>query len=278
VINHARTLLLNRPGGKQVLTELGEEYIPVKFVPQTLPNWLELYWKVLFGTKPDNAYKNYQVDRMLRMVHATDYGAYLFEHDKRITYDPTADNDFTSAEYGLSINDAPAVGASANYVVGVDRVGELVANEVVGHMSTTWDIVFTDASNHATVTNRQTGDTLVTLSAVTPGVALSNNIALPGTSMNIKLTFSWAGSPTYPHGAAIVQLAKPATDLTTLFDTVGSVGDSAHTLFNSMTAEPYQTFYNLWRQTKSFPDRVAGFVLAMVYQLNTLYVSAGTRQ
>ena len=260
MINHARTLLVNRSGGKQSLFELGEEFIPTDFLAQKLPPWLNNYWMALFGSSPDNTFRNYVADQIMRTVHFTEYEPYLFHHDSRITYDPVAKGPFAETQYSLSKSDG--TGTVKSIVV----LGSPVADSTRGRMKHNWS--FSMVNGVVTITHAQTQQ------SVTEDVYNSNgssdHITLPGA--NVKITFDTYESARadWDDSFSMSYILKPARDLTGIVSELESLRVHESNLFGTTVQQPYATFFSLWQPTNPLPSRLAGFILAMVFRLNKL--------
>jgi hypothetical protein len=265
MVNHSRTLLLNRSGGGQSLHALGEEYIPEPFRAVSLPVWLRAYWETLLGTAPDNTYRNFVIDRLLRVVHATDYGGYLLTEDCRITYDPMAAGPFADAAYQLSWT----VATGLTHLQSVDILGTLAADEKVGIMAVNYHLSW--SSGVVTVTNLRTQN--ITERNVYESANLSKDIALPDTDMKLRMFFGSAVSSDWTGTMTLSTLARPVLDLSAKIATCDQLQGHAHTLFGREAVEPYLTLYGLWRQSQ-LPDRVAGLVLAMICRIHDIWRSA----
>ena len=62
MINHARTILLNREAlGRPAIGTYGEEYIPPNFKKKVLPGYLTRFHQVLFGSYGDAVYENFRM-------------------------------------------------------------------------------------------------------------------------------------------------------------------------------------------------------------------------
>ena len=270
MINHARTLLMNRSGGKQSLRSVGEEYIPVEFESLSLPSWLNAYLRVIFGSSPDNSYRNYIVDRFLRIVHATEYEPYLFFHDNRITYKPTAKSDFSELIYDMTWNGISITGFHGSSdlpsipIIEVALLGDLVADRVLGRM--TYDWLVTVTNGHATVENLATRESKTT--DIFRDTRLSKPIKLPGSDLRVTLTFdsndrvNWAGQ------VALEAVLRPDCNICETFAQLQGLRDDEIRLFGPNLKEPFITFQNLWRSGKTMPDKLAGLILALVFRLH----------
>jgi len=262
MINHARTLLLNRRGGGQALTELGEEYIPETFAGQVLDNNLKHYWTLLFGSKPDNTWLNFQARRLLQIIHATSYEKYLFYHDKRITYAPNMACDFALQTYGFEQNTS-----SALRVVGA---GELDADPKQGRMKWQWKITVTNgdvvieelvSGNSYSGTIRNPAST-VSYPFKLPAKELSE-IVIQGPSTDVG---DWNGV------INLTGLGRPTDDISTVIYAIGNSSGHDMRLFGAGNKEPYRTFADLWSK-KTLPEKTAGLVLALIFKLHESYIN-----
>ncbi len=265
MINHARTLLMNRSGANQSLAGLGEEHIPDTFKAQALPGWLKSYHAAVFGAAPDNTYLNFQVDRLLRLVHKTDYESYLFGQDSRITYAPRAESAFNEVDYALTWS------TSDPFIVGVNRVGDLIASAAQGRMHYQWSLVLA-AGGAVTVTNLRSQETasVNAFNASTP--QLSSLIPLPGYDISVKLDLLTGAAAAWTGTAYVNTLLRPTEELHSIVSRVASLAAFRNNLFGTDRVEPYLTFSGLWDQD-TFPEKLAGFVLALIYRLEAYRVS-----
>lgn len=265
MINHARTLLLNKTGGKQNLRDLGEEYIPEAFVSQSLPPWLNAYHQVVMGSSAENVYSNFQVDRLLRVVHATEYEPYLTLFDSRLTYDPRSAGPFASLQYGYSFV------AAANKVTKIVPTNRIYADEARGVMRYRW--LFTIENQVAAATDMLTGRT-TTINLVSPAAtsAVSDVITLPGTMFTVRLQVS---SPyavaDWDDNVDISLLTRPTKGLNEKIVELDSLRGFERNLFGVDVVEPYYTFFGLWRTSKTIAERLTGILLALVFRLNENY-------
>lgn len=94
MINHARTLLLNKARDTAHYTDPGYEYIPPGYRPAQLPENLKALRAVLFGATPDNYFLNFRAHELLSYMHGTDLRVFVERLDPRITYWPNNVNTF----------------------------------------------------------------------------------------------------------------------------------------------------------------------------------------
>ena len=85
MINHARTLLLNRDGvGHHGY--VGEEYSPTEYHAVELPSFCHNVRLALFGQQPDWLMYNYRARELMQMLHATELAGFVTDLDSRVTY------------------------------------------------------------------------------------------------------------------------------------------------------------------------------------------------
>lgn len=89
MINHARTLLLNRTRSGTHYTDPGYEYIPQDYRPSRLPENLQAIRNVLFGSTPDSYFLNFRAHELLSYIHGTDLRSFIYDLDPRVTYWPS---------------------------------------------------------------------------------------------------------------------------------------------------------------------------------------------
>lgn len=264
MINHLRTLLLNRPGGAQDLNGLGEEYIPVEFGGQVLTGWRRSYWTGLFGSAPDNTYLNYQLSKLLRVVHATDYAEYVNYFDPRVTYDPRAATDFDTLQYGLTYTSS-----AASSPIVVTPVGELVADAGLGRMRWHWQVQLVDG--YATITEMQSQNS-VSVQALTFS-NVSAPLPLPANNtLRITLQAESTDSADWNGVYDVIALGRPSTDISTIIANLVTARGNERELFGGLVNEPYRTFAQLWQQ-ETVPSRVTGLVLALAFRLHESYAA-----
>lgn len=88
MINHCRTLLLNRDSTQASISNFGHEYVPPTFRAVHLPTSLQRVSRALFGVVPDVAGMNYRLRQLAALWHTREIEPYVLRTDARITYDP----------------------------------------------------------------------------------------------------------------------------------------------------------------------------------------------
>lgn len=170
MINHARTLLLNRSGAQRPGTAYFlEEYVPEDFAPVTLPGALSKAYNVLIGNRADNAFANYRVWSLMRMLHATELASYVTALDPRVTY--IHDKDVTR-DYGT----AYVASNDASEGIAIYRVGTAVAERSGQRIFFRWLITVTDTDKVNIMDLESPGEDTVT---VTGDANITDPIALP---------------------------------------------------------------------------------------------------
>lgn len=131
MVNHLRTLLLDLDGrGSPGAGAPGEEYVPADFRPRPMPGELRRVWRLLFGLRPDRAYRNYRLRQYLTLVHEA--GLDALSPDRRVSYWPFREGDPRYAAYG-------AVTAPPQ----VEVLGDLAADDGAGRSLFQWRVEVT---------------------------------------------------------------------------------------------------------------------------------------
>lgn len=86
MINHARTLLLNRPASYFNGVAMSE-YIDPLFKPVDLPVGLQAFRDILFTPGIDKFSENYIAAKLMQLLHAPELVDYTLAYDPRFTYD-----------------------------------------------------------------------------------------------------------------------------------------------------------------------------------------------
>lgn len=268
MINHARTLLLNRSGGTQNLRDVGEEFIPGVYRAVSLPSWMTSVRAVLFGSNPENVYLNYAAERLLRVVHSTDYADYLVTFDARLTYDPRSIGAFSGSVYGLTWKDSNPAAA----VVSVSVIGDLVANETVGILRQRWNLALVDG----TATTMETRSRAQSQQYARDGASrLSLPIALPDSPLSVRLQMTSAVEADWDANVELTAMLEPRRSLCDAVAALEQLRGALNPLFGAAVREPYRTFQRLWSQSPALPERLAGVVLALTYRTHELWLAQG---
>ena len=256
MINHARTLLLNKEGPYEPDPLIaGDEYIP-EFTPITLSVGLQSVYNQLFGTISDYEGRLYRTAQYMSVLHSTEYAAYVTELDSRITYDPRGFNVMADGEYGTIVN---------NYTNQLLTVtGEWDATALLGRSITKWRLTGL-AGNYVNVENVTDG-----LSNVQQAFA-GNVLTLVGSD----LVFNFEGNSIVVGDSwEVIHKLRPEPDLSAILSALQNPTDVVEAeLYGEdplHEPEPYRTFHNLVQKHYALPFRLSGALLAYIYRLEAL--------
>jgi hypothetical protein len=136
MINHARTLLLNQHPDYAGPDDVGYEYIPPTFKPVAMSTPLATIHRILFGSKPDNYFRNFRAAELLGYIHQTELAQFLTALDPRITYWPTSVTPFYGAAKKILVEQI--VGPPTRLTIS----GAVFASNAVGKSEYTYTAVF----------------------------------------------------------------------------------------------------------------------------------------
>ena len=89
MLNHARTLLLNRTGTANLKSYNGYEYVPERYTAMGLTSTLQNVSAILFHGMDTPTNMNLRVKQYMHILHSTEYESYITALDTRITYEPS---------------------------------------------------------------------------------------------------------------------------------------------------------------------------------------------
>ena len=255
MINHGRTLLLNRDGSTRPdsLYYL-EEYVDPAFRAVQLPAYLQEFYEILIGSGSDNAFANYRLRQYMLLLHSTEFQAYVYALDPRITY--LTDRTVAADQDDVVCKPINALADSITFYF----TGKPAINPSAIKMYSSWLVeAVTPTLVRVTDQKGNTSDTLVTFSG-----GSTNQIAVPGQP---DFWFKIA-SPSLSAGAEwlIETFTSPPGDLTDLMDSLTSyINRNGYQLFPNV--EPFTTFSQLWNKYDVFAYRMSGLLLAYIYQI-----------
>ena len=256
MINHARTLLLNRDGSKRPgYGYYLEEYIDPTFKPVKLSTGLDEFHRMIIEEGSDNAYANFRVHQCMKVLHSTEFVAYVKDLDPRITYDKPVN---------VSRTDISIVGNSLTQTVPADINGSLTLTSDVSRLYNSWLIAATD-TNTLTFMHAQTGFTFVTVLSVIDWI--SQTVTLKP-QPNLSVVFK----NSVPAGAEWVvnTFLEPPDDLVDLTSKLTNLSGTALVdLFPNR--EPYKTFHSLYLYADVLQYKLSGALLAFIYRANEIY-------
>lgn len=244
MINHVRTLLLNRPADGAVSSQQGEEYVPADFTPKTLTPPLRRWRQAVFGSRPDRVFLNFRVRQLLQLLHASPLAPDAYLDDSRVTYLPF---DTAMAASG-AISLQQWAGSDSGAVV----AGQYAANEATGQATHTWQVVV-NPDLSVTVTDQTTQKETTFPDDTT--------IALPSSSLQLYLQQKASGQK-----FSITAIAMPQTDLSqVLRNGVDALGPEGLTEIFRNSAHPAQaaTWLQVWQKQQIAIERYAALLLAI---------------
>jgi hypothetical protein len=256
MINHARTLLLNKDGAKRPqATYFGEEVVPYNYAAVMMPSALLTARRALFGGSPDDAGLNYMLWQYMRILHSTEFVEYVLALGTRITYLHT--RSMVDYLFGVTVENNP----DALQFNGLPDLGG-----TSGQLTGSWRI---DRSAPAafTLTNLHTGQQSVQYPSYAGGV--TGYMPMPGhKDFEVRVFDAYATAAMW----IVTYLAKPgiAMDPISRAAQLANTGSEVETdLFPSR--EPYKTFKQLWDYHMHFPYKMSGALLALIYRTEELH-------
>jgi hypothetical protein len=245
MINHARTLLLNKPGVHLEDPGIpGDVYIPL-FPGLDMSPALRWVYSILFGDQPDAKGLSYRMAQYMDILHSTEYGAYVTALDPRITYVPSDTRFFLEFIAGAK--------PSSN-VITVNGAWDNSGSN--GRAEYQWSIRVT-AVDSMDVKNLTTGETAT--------YGLSDTKYLPGGG---ELVFNISTQPLVPGSVFTINyLTRIQPDPGVVLATLKGMSKEARTsLFGENPAEPFATFQNLMDSNPVFAYQMSGILLAFIYR------------
>ena len=298
MINHARTLLLNYSAANAIGRGSAAEYVPNNFSPVKLPNALEIVRRTLFGvSSAANDAVLFRVRELLRYIHETELGDYIYALDSRVTYWPETSTSALAALQQIYVRQT--AGVKQTLAVG----GSLNNTSPRTNTLEQYIVTLTDTDFSARSTTSSEPTTSVVLSG-----GLIPALRLPATSLKVVpnglsalappefsaaatelddiLIFedyatpnviadesAEAGTPEAATDAvwSVTVLSRPQSAITTLLPILEMLGEPVLLeLFGVADIEPYVTFKNLWFDHPLPVYRLAGFVLALIYRTDSI--------
>lgn len=250
MINHIRTLLLNRSSAQIDTAALGHEFVPPDFRQVALPQELTRVRSVLFGSNPDSVGMNYRLRQFMPFLHSPGMLSFTTDPDNRITYQNT-DSAFFTAAYGL---------------VAIPRLGSPVLS-IGSHPSL--DLSDTGKLEHrwyGTVVAAPTGsETPNTIELV---AGSSAEVPVPGFKLATVRLLSGSAGDTFE----LFLRQRPAVDIAELVPTLNSVmgPDIDTALFGQPPyAMPFRDF-KAWSLLPHLQFQLAGVLFALAYRTDKI--------
>jgi len=247
MLNHARTLLINRDTSHQV-RKLFWEPVPQNYTAVPLSNGLLRVRRVLFGDEPDLTMLYYRSRQLLSLLQASVFASVLTRHDPRITYQWTAKDQISPEVY------EPHVSGNTQPVYVVSRPES--SGMPYGRMEYAFQV---QADSVITVTAERP----VPGSRIFPGNwtnALSDEIPLSATGYVFRMQ-----QPEAPESFRINGIRRPSIELASLPGQLASVGEEALVdLFSAGRGEPWTSLQSAWLEASDFPDTLSAITAALI--------------
>jgi hypothetical protein len=260
MINHTRTLLANLSGSPTGFVDYpGEEYIPPKFSKLNLGNLAAVY-RVLFSDNPDRVFVNYRTRQLMSVVHNSELREYVEYFDSRVTYDPTPTDELFYDLFQFAVNDQLSAGNQ------LYLQGDQSPATVNGRCYQEWKIEVLTANTVRV--SRQAAPVSESILEYTTESDLSSMVPLAGSEFNVRFEPA-VGAIWFVSG-----YARPSKTLQQIEDGLKSIGEPLLIrVFQSTTLgrlEPIKTFLKVWETHPELPNRLAAFLLAYTFRLESL--------
>ena len=253
MINHGRTLLLNRTGDKRPdPAYFLEDYVPPDFQSVDLTDVLSRVYEALIGEAADNAYANYQVWIVLRAIHATEYASALTDLDPRITY--LRERNLPDFGFKVLSTNKPAIDVHPSVQFYQTAVRRKLYHRWLMTMGAASLMLVTDMTGEGVAQRLVTGTT-----------GLTEPIVLTGRdNLDIRL-----GSYPVPPGAHwdLQGVLQSPTGLPQIVTALEQLGGMVEDEILGSRQEPYPTFRKLWKEHILLHYRLAGYLLGYIYKV-----------
>ncbi len=259
MINHCRTLLLNRPGSTVILPNfIGEEFVPIDYVPARLSSQLQLVWDILFGTDPDRAMLNYRLRQYMSILHSTELEEFIYSFDERVTYWPIID---TQLYGGPSIT--PTAVQLNTPTKAFYLAGNIQSVQATSRLLTQWNVTVTDGSN-VTINQLTTP-----LSTIVKPYTISNGLSnlIPLQNSYLQFMFQAGIGSTW----SVQSVARPALGLSDIILSLENLeAINSQFVFGTTFEEPYKTFNEMWSTRSDIAYKLGGLLMALIFRMNAL--------
>jgi hypothetical protein len=260
MINHIRTLLLNRGGDHGYGYDYpGEEFVLPTFRAKAVPTFLNGALRMLFGSNPDRLFLNYRMRQIMSLLHSTELEEFIYLPDNRVTYWPMVDDGFHNV---FQILQVPVISDGSTLFV----IGSHDPEEGAGISEQQWRLEVMNG-NIVQVT-RQSPPLTTVLESYTLTDALTNEIPLSGTGLNFRIS-----TP----AVVVTSRAEPQNDFgATLQGAVQLIGQSGIDNLFLSTVEPIPTLKTVWETHPLFSYKYSAILLVIAYYLEGTDAVGGT--
>lgn len=260
MVNHFRTLLANVPGvaGATTPDYLGEEVVDPDFRPVPLPEPAARLRAVLFGVDPDRHMVNVRCAQILAVVHATPLRRYVYDLDRRVTYDFRRPGLADPAAWAPRVR--PAGGDPAVFA-GLTVSGIPDPPDDVGRVCTTFRLTVRPPRQAVVV--RLTPPEASAVVEVDGGRL---EAGLPRSGWRFRLAVP-DGSFAAAASADVAVYARPVKDVGRLLAEAAALGGGlTDFLFAGPDGSPFAAFRRAFFAATEVPLRVAALACGLVYR------------
>ncbi len=266
MLNHFRTLLANLPPTQAVGETIAEEPIPPEFAPLRLPSYLTAARRMLFGADPDRSFVNYLTRQCMTLLHNSRHVDHVLALDSRVAYSVGEDAGLLPRLAFQPVVSPRGPDAQPGLLV---VTGAPAPPDASGRMRFVFEVE--TLSEDAVESKRVTPYAGSSVYALVMSDGLSAALPLAGSGYSFRLRDNQSGRR---WGVEI--LNRPQRSLGQVLADLETLGEESLTaLFGASPAEPYATFANLWRDSPELPDRLVGFLLALVYRTEEIRQTGG---
>lgn len=262
MVNHLRTLLLNRPPvtRRDYPTYYLEEYEPDDFVPTVLPTSYQRARERLFGSERDRAFENYRVRQYLTLLAGGALREFVVSQDARITHDrPAVDFPLPQATWQPSASAWPVAAWHLlnDYTLADDE-----------HLVREWDLELLTADTLQAALRPRAASTLTYAWGVgAVGGRVSVPLGLPGSTLSFSFQEGTAFPDNQGPAAVLTVVSRPRTELIGVLDQLAALSEEDLAEIFGVhqprgVTEPLVTFRNCFYEHPNPLLRLGGFLLA----------------
>lgn len=257
MINHVRTLLLNRGREGYGADFPGEEYVPTEYRARSPLSQGELKARrILFGANPDRYMLNYRLRQLMPTLHDTELVEDVLSYDSRITYWPSTDESFYKDAF------VPTITTITDGSGDLTLLGSLEPDENAGKLYHWWRITLTSAT---TVNIKQLVAPFKTSNAtVTFDSGLSSAVTLPGSSLRFVCTGP-VGSAWYVQG-----VARPQRDMGDMLATLSAnlTNSDQIDIFQPYASSNGARYLNIWHSHPHYAYKMGALLLGLAERMH----------
>ena len=258
MINHVRTLLMNKGRDGNPIENFGEEYIPNDFVPRRLNITMSTVHRMLFGGNPDRLFVNYRMRQIMALMHSTDMAQDVLDPDPRVTYLPMRDELFDVA-FKMTVK------RLAGPALQVYIRGEHLVNMGSGIVHQLWDVEVLENDQVRVLKRREPFQESIT------DAAYADGLTVPITLLGSELTVQFPPAPV-GYRLQVESNARPQLDIAELLNQLSrSFGERGTAeVFPPLVPEPIATWGNIYRNHPLAAYRFTALLLAIAARIEQM--------